>query len=246
MNLKAQGLAAVAASALLCMSAPAFGQTTVSVGYTGGYSTTWGNSGGDYGAGIYTGTVNGVTSASGIICDDFNDEIASGETWNAKAYQVSTLVSSGNINNTLFGNPSNPNNIGVTGYAEVATLVSMMFSGGTSYGGITGITQAELSSAIWDITTPGGITGLDSIASALVTAVEKAFGGNVSAATTYLASLSDLWILTPTPLGPGEPQEMWTENLAVPEGGAALMYLLLATLFCGWAFFLRNRERAGV
>jgi hypothetical protein len=115
----------------------------------------------------------------------------------------------------------------------------MMFGGGSSYGSITGITQAELSSAIWDITTPGGITGLDSKALALVSAVKAAFSGNTAAATAYLASLTNLWILTPTPLGPGEPQEMWTE---AAEGGTALMYLLLATLFCGWAFSLRNRE----
>jgi hypothetical protein len=235
MRVSTARIATLAASLSLFAGLSAFGQTIVSVDYTGGYSTTWGNSGGDYGAGIYTATINGAPSASGIICDDFNDDITSGETWNAKAYQVSSLVSSGNLGNTLFGNT-----IGVTGYAEVATLVSMMFSGGTSYGGVTGITQAELSSAIWDITTAGGITGLDSKALALVAAVKSAFGGNAAAATAYLASLTNLWILTPTPTGPGEPQEMWTE---VAEGGAALMYLLLASLFCGWAFFLRNRER---
>jgi hypothetical protein len=228
-------IATLAATVVLLSGLSAFGQTDVTVQYTGGYSTTWGNSGGDWGAGIYTANINGATSSSGIICDDFNDEITSGETWTAKAYQVSTLVSSGNLGNTLFGNT-----IGVTGYAEVATLVSMMFSGGTSYGSITGITQAELSSAIWDITTKGGITGLDANATALVAAVEAAFGQNSAAATKYLASLTNLWILTPTPTGPGEPQEMWTE---VAEGGTAFMYLLLATLFCGWAFFQRNRER---
>jgi hypothetical protein len=234
MRISTAKIATLAASVFLFAGLSAFGQSIVSVDYTGGYSTTWGNSGGDYGAGIYTATINGVASSSGIICDDFNDDITAGETWNAKSYQVSTLVSSGNLGNTLFGNT-----IGVTGYAEVATLVSMMFGGGSSYGSITGITQAELSSAIWDITTPGGITGLDSKALALVSAVKAAFSGNTAAATAYLASLTNLWILTPTPLGPGEPQEMWTE---AAEGGTALMYLLLATLFCGWAFSLRNRE----
>lgn len=221
----------------LCGCLPAFGQGVVSVQYTGGYSTTWGNSSGTYGAGIYTATINGAPSA-GIICDDFKDEVTSGETWNAKAYQVSTLVSSGNLGNTLFGST-----IGVTGYAEVATLVSMMFGGITSYSNLTGINQAELSSAIWDITTPGGITGLDSTATALVTAVEKAFNNNVSGATTYLASLTNLWIMTPTPQGPGQAQEMWTQNLALPEGGAGLIYVMLAALFCGAALYLRDRQQ---
>jgi len=243
MRIKAVGLAAIAGSALFCFGLPAFGQNVVSVEYTGGYSTTWGNSGGDYGAGIYSATINGATSSSGIICDDFNDEITSGETWNAKAYQASSLAS-GNISNTLFGSNSA---FGLTGYAEVATLVSMMFGKGTTYGGITGITQAELSSAIWDITTPGGISGLDTNATALVASVELAFNGNISKATSYLATLTNLWILTPDPLtgiGKGEPQEMWTE-LSVPEGGAALMFLLLAGVSCFGAMFFRYRSQLG-
>ena len=137
--------------------------------------------------------------------------------------------------------------IGLTGYAEVATLVSMMF-GNTpnSYDGITGITQSELSSAIWDITTPGGINGLDANAKALVAAVESSYNGNVQAATTYLASLTNLWILTPKPLtgvGSGEPQEMWTEGLSFPEGGGGFMFLLLAGGSCLGAMFFKYRSR---
>ncbi|HEY1903552.1 MAG TPA: hypothetical protein VGG56_14045 [Terracidiphilus sp.] len=241
MRIKAVGLAAIAGSALFCFGLPAFGQDVVSVEYTGSYSTTWGNSGGDYGAGIYSATINGATSP-GIICDDFNDEITTGETWNANAYQASSLAS-GNIGSTLFGNT-----IGLSGYAEVATLVSLMFGNGTTYGGITGITQAELSSAIWDITTPGGVSGLDAKATALVASVELAFTGNLSKATSYLAGLTNLWILTPDPLtgvGSGEPQEMWTEALGVPEGGTAFMFLLLAGVSCFGAMFFKYRNQLG-
>lgn len=234
MRIKALGLGAIVALVVLCCGLPAFAQ--VSVQYTGGYSTTWANSSGDYGAGIYTATINGASSP-GIICDDFNDEITSGETWNAYAYQASSLTSS-NIGETLFGSK-----IGITGYAEVGTLVSMMFSNSTTYGSLTGITQAELSSAIWDITTTGGISGLDAKALALVAAVEAAFNGNNSAAQSYLATLTNLWILTPTPLGPGEPQEMWTEGLPVPEGGTALMYLLLAGISCFGAMQFNSKNR---
>jgi hypothetical protein len=238
-------IALFAASLVLFASLPSFGQTVVSVDFTGGYSATW-NSGwyGDVEAGTYTASINGATSAPGIICDDFNDSVTSGETWKATEYQVSSLISSGNLNNTLFGK-----SIGATGYAEVATLVSLMFGGGTSYAGITGITQAELSSAIWDITTPGGILGLNGTAKALVAAVEAAFGGNTSKADAYLATLTNLFILTPNPktgVGSGEPQEMWTEGLSAAEGGTALMYLLLASFFCGWAFFVHKRERVRV
>jgi hypothetical protein len=229
----------MAGVSLFGLGLPVMGQQVVSVQFTGGYSTTFANSDGDFGAGIYTGTINGASSP-GIICDDYNDEITSGETWNAHAYQASSLAS-GNIGNTLFGN-----SIGLTGYAELGTLVSMMF-GNTpnSYGGITGITQSEIASAIWDITTPGGIKGLDSTAKALVAAVELSFAGNTNKATAYLATLTNLWILTPaqlTGIGNGEPQEMWTESLSVPEGGAALLYLLLAGFSCfGTMFYSRKR-----
>jgi len=239
MKIRAEGWATVIGLAMLCCGLPALGQSVVSVQFTGGYTTTWGNSGGDYGAGIYSANINGAPSASGIICDDFNDEIWAGESWKASAYQASSLAS-GNIGSTLFGNT-----IGLTGYAEVATLVSMMFSGTplTSYGSITGATQAELSSAIWDITTPGGISGLDAKALSLVAAVESAFTGNVAGATAYLDSLTNVWILTPDPLtgvGSGEPQEMWTES--VPEGGAAFMFLLFAGAACFGAMFFRYRS----
>jgi len=244
MRVRVGRFAAVIGLVGLWFAVPAFGQE-VSVTFTGGYTTTWGNSSGDYGAGIYSANINGVTSPSGIICDDFKDEITTNETWNANAYQASTLTSS-NIGETLFGN-----SVGLTGYAEVATLVSMMFGGSTTYGGITGVTQAEIASAIWDITlggTPTSLQGLDNTAKALVAAVESAFGGNVTGAETYLGSLTNLWILTPTSEGPGEAQEMWTAGplpgvVPVPEGGTALMYLLLAGASCFGTAFLRYRNQ---
>jgi len=244
MKISTARIATFAASVILFAGLSAFGQT-VTVDYTGGYSTTWSNNSGNYAAGIYTATINGVTSSSGIICDDFQDNVTKGETWKATAVQASTLAS-GNVSGLLFGGSyAGYASVGVTGYAEVATLVSMMFSGTKTYLGVTGtISQAEISSAIWDITAGGTLQGLDNTAKQLVAAVEKAFGGKTSAAETYLATLTNLWILTPTPAGQkGEAQEMWTENLSVPEGGAALMYLLFAMLFCGGAFFLRNREQ---
>jgi hypothetical protein len=249
MKIHARGLAAIAGSVLFCSVLPAFGQTVVAVDFTGGYSTTFDNSDGDFGAGVYTAKINGGSSP-GIICDDFKDEVTSGEKWNAKAYEASSLASinpaTGQpyVDSTLFGKT-----VGLSGYAEVAVLVSMMF-GNTpnSYGGITGITQSELASAIWDITTPGGISGLDLKARALVAVVELTFSGNTSLATKYLATLTNLWILTPDPLtgvGSGEPQEMWTEGLSMAEGGTTLMFLLLAGVTCFGAMFLKYRGRLG-
>jgi hypothetical protein len=226
--------------ALLCFEGSALGQSIVSspginvITYTGNYSAVFSNNDGSVGAGTYGAVINGTASSSGIICDDYNDEIFSGEQWKADAYQASSLAS-GSVSKTLFGNP-----VGLTGYAEVATLVNMMFSGGTTFGNISGVKQAEISSAIWDITTSGGIDGLDSNALALVKAVENEYNGNASAATSYLATMRNLWILTPTAPEPGRPQEMWVE---VPEGGSAVMYLLLAGVFCFGAMFFRHRNQ---
>jgi hypothetical protein len=241
MRISAKGLAGVAGVALLCFGLQVYGQNlyappeTNSVTFIAGSNPTFSNVDGILDAGIYRATINGMASSSGMICDDYKDEIVDNETWNAYAYQASTLAS-GNLSNTLFGGT-----IGLTGYAEVASLVSMMFGGGSTYGSITGITQVELSSAIWDITTAGGIKGLDTRATMLVAAVKAAFSGNTSAASAYLATLTNLWILTPTPQGVGEPQEMW---ISVPEGGAALLYLLIAGIVCFGAMFFRSRNES--
>lgn len=224
---------------LFCLGASAHAQTIVNVTFTGSYSTTWANNSGDYGAGLYGGVINGSTSP-GIICDDFNDDIYSGESWQANAYNASQLTQTDPstglpyLDDTLFGSK-----IGFTGYAEMAMLVSMMFNGSTSFNGVTGITQAELASAIWDIGLGGGLQGLDGKTVKLIAALQLYFSTN--SATAFLNSMTNLWILTPNPKGPNEPQEMWTENLSVPEGGAALLYLLLAGGSCFGGIFKQRR-----
>ncbi len=242
MKLGLGGLAAILGCSALCLVLPASGQyygpytgaplsngETVSVQYTGGYTDTFGS----FGAGIYAGSVNG--NATGVICDDFSDQIStSTPAWTANATQASSLTAA-NLGDTLFGST-----IGLTGYAQVATLVSMMFGNGT-YGGHT-YTQGEISSAIWDITTKGGISGLDAAANALVALLKTNITS--SKASSILAGFTNLWILTPNPnIGPGhEPgQEFWIQT--VPEGGAALMYLLLAGFTCFGAMFISSRNQ---
>ncbi len=237
-KVKSRALAYIAtAGAFFCFGASLSAQGVVTVKFTGSHSTTWDG----LDAGIYGGDINGNASP-GIICDDFADETYNGESWKANAYEASQLTatdpSTGKpyLDDTLFGSK-----IGVNGYAEMGMLVSMMFSGTSSFSGITGITQAELASAIWDIGMGGDLKGLlDAKTSLLISDLQSYF--KTHSATAYLDSLTNLWILTPSVKGLGEPQEMWTDDLAVPEGGAALLYLLIAGASCFGALFMKKRK----
>src|SRR5271169_3601021 len=94
---------------LFCVSS-AFAQVNnVPMYFNGGYQgNVW--SGGPEGAvatGFYDGSINNVNvgpgqQTPGMICDDYYDNITTGEHWTATGYQVSALNAS-NIGNTLFG-----------------------------------------------------------------------------------------------------------------------------------------------
>lgn len=234
------GAVAVFALAQLALANPSQAQTPVTVNYSGGGSTTWTGPNPDFifgnetvYAGIYSGSVSGIGAQSGMICDDYADTVTPGETWSATAFNAASLTSS-NIKNTMFGST-----IGLDGYAEVATLVSYMFSGHSGY------TQAELSSAIWYITSGGNWllssrlwNSLDANAQALVTSLQSQFKTNAQALAA-LSGFGNLWILTPNKNGP---QEMWVE---AAEGGAALLYLLLAGFSCFGAMYWKRRQALG-
>jgi hypothetical protein len=227
----------------LCLALPAvgqIGQTTITLtGVNGSTSSDNGGSllnGEDVYTGLYYATVDGKPG-TGVICDDFNHDDTIGETWTANAINTWSLNST-NILKTEFGAT-----IGFVGYAEVATLASEIFAlnNGTaaSFGGVSKVTGTDLGEAIWDITTPGGITGITNNAKALVKWVEGLYGSS-SAALAYLHGQS-LWILTPNPNN--GPQELWA--VSVPEGGSALQFLLLAGLMCFGAMRFRSKRQYG-
>ncbi len=254
MKVKLGGLALIAGAALLSLSLPAHGQygpytgpalhnaEGVTVQFTGGYQAVdWGIGGVNAGAGIYSALISpGIpvspVNPAGIICDDFNDEIYTNETWGATAYQVSTLGSTTPITDVLFGGANSPAyaNIGVAGYAAIAYLVEELHNPGN-----TATQDGDISAAIWSISDPG-LTGVDANAAALALQAKNYASGDGYNMSQY----SNLWVLTPIlgdqPNGDGPPQEMWIE---VPEGGAALLYLLLAGGVCFGAMFLNRRNR---
>jgi len=246
-------VALVAASALLWSPTRALSQQDVTIEFTGVANPSV-QTLGAY-AGYYTGTVNGVASTPGFICDDYNDEIfLPQESWQATANSFSSLATSSTARNAaLFGNT-----IGIAGYATIAYLANLMAS--TPAAG-----QADIAAAIWYIGTIGSsnplsFSSLDATAQGYVdewlgdSTTKGLYDGTygltsatafTSAATAELAG-SNLWLYTPIAntqtSGDPYPQE-FVGSVAVPEGGTALTFLLLATLFCGGAFFLRNREQ---
>lgn len=235
-RVRARGLGVVIGCVVLCLAVPAFGQSsggTVGVDLIGADPSD-GVFNNAY-AGVYDATASGFSSGN-VICDDWNDEVYAGETWKATSYQASTLTST---TNTYF-----MGSIGLAGYAELATLVSMEFNKSPAY------TNVELNTAIWAITGGLSVSSLDAKAQALVASVIAYVNGQ-SSLTGYLAQFSNLWILTPVkgsqnPLADGNPQEFWIAdgslpNINVPEGGAALLYLLLAGFSCFGAMFIRSR-----
>ena len=220
---------------LLFSSVPlALGQNT-NMSFNGGYQgSNWNYGGETVGTGFYDGSINGVAvgpgqpGGLGMICDDFRDNVFSGETWTANAINASSLTSS-NLSQTLFGT-----SIGVVGYQEVAYLAYQMFTTGPS-----ATTQAAYSEAIWALTgsgvDPSKLTGL---------ALTLYYNVNAGGETLTGSQLASLWIYTPNPRGPNQAQEMWG-RVAVPEGGSDLGYLFLAGLCCFGAMFARSRRQIG-
>lgn len=193
------------------------------------------------GTGFYDGSINNVNvgpgqASPGFVCDDYLDNVTTGETWKANGINVASLNSS-NISQTLFG--SSPNlsaSAALTLYAEMAYLMNQMFTTNP-----TAAQQASYSEALWYLSAnavqPGKIklNTLDSQAQTDVTNAELN-------ANTPLSQYGNLWIYTPSPMGPGQAQEMWS-TVAVSEGGSAAMYLLLAALSCCAAMLFRIRSR---
>ncbi len=222
-------------AALLFLIPFAAGQTT-SMSFNGAYQgSNWTYDGETVGTGFYDGSIAGVQvgpgqSSPGMICDDFRDNIYGGETWKATAINAASLNSS-NIGQTLFGSSLGAN--ALTVYQEVAYLVYQMFT--TSP---IGDTQSAYSQAIWALTGSG-------VDPTKLTGLALTLYNNVKSGSETLTSLqlASLWIYTPSK-GTGEPQEMWGMT-SVPEGGAALGYLLLAGFCCFGAIFMRSRRQIG-
>jgi hypothetical protein len=252
MKTRAQRLVVLAGAALLYFGIPAFGED-VTIDFTGVVNSNV-QVLGAY-AGYYSGTVNGVSSQPGFICDDYNNEIfLPSESWQATATTFSSLVTAGGqptaaLSTTLFGN-----NIGLPGYAAIAYLSNLMST--TPASG-----QGDIAAAIWYIgslnsSDPVPLSSLDATAQGYVTlllgsSTQKGLydgtdGPSKTPTAAAIAELqgSNLWIYTPTgqditPVGDPFPQEFIGN---VSEGGGPFAYLLLASMACFGAIRFKSRS----
>jgi hypothetical protein len=236
------GCLLVATVALVWMASTAVGQTTVPMSFNGYYSAvSCAGPEGCVGAGLYGGTVNGVSvgpnnQVAGMVCDDYFDNITPGETWKANGVSAGSLTASNIGSLTLFG--TKMGSAAIQDYTEIAYLISQMFFGNPTQG-----QQAAISEAIWYISS-GGVSNSGALSSTEQGYLTAAVGAWANGQGINLGQYAGLYIYTPTPQAPGEAQEMWS-TVPVPEGGTALGYLLLAGLCCFGAMFLRSRRQSG-
>jgi len=194
--------------------------------------------------GIYVGAysaTNTVTHAqTQIICDDFKDD----SNYNAASY---TTHSFSNLVGTLWGAGS------ASLYSEAAWLTLGMLNQ-------SGAQQGYYSYAIWAVFDPSDVaswltkSGDSSACNAVFGSGSWGKGGCTAGHGGLLASaagqkyysgeFSNFVILTPLCSGgPGTCQEQEFFEL-VPEGGSAVVYLVIAGLSCFAAMFHSRRQTA--
>jgi hypothetical protein len=213
------------AVALLCLAPCALAQT-VTLTYDGFYA----GSDYGYGTGPYGLLINGGPQIN-MICDDFYDEIGSGQSWTANA---NTYAS---IGNTLFGTQPGA----ATEYKEALTLAyALLFN---TQGTAGSYTNNMIQFAIWYIFDPSAVT-----AKVNGTDLGVIQGWVAWALANPTSTLANWIIWTPTnsqgqscTAGSCAGQEFFQY---VPEGGAAALYLLLAGVSCFGAMFFRSRSQS--
>lgn len=189
--------------------------------------------------GSYSATNTQTHTGTQITCDDFSDE----SNYNASTYVVNTFSTLGNA---LWGKTQNA----TMNYEEVGWLTLRMLNQ-------TGLTQGYYSYAIWSVFDPNGVLSWLKKYND-VNACLAVFGNSCTSSTASSGSLlysaqqnyasgnySNFLILTPQGCGSAglcAEQEFFE---LVPEGGSALVYLLLAAVSCFGAILLSRRHANG-
>ncbi len=237
----------LAAVAVLCLTPLAFSQNV----------TLELNNGGQYTMdGVYVGPYNftetpqnGTPQAAPLICDDFKDDVYVGESWTASVTSLTSINS--NSTGLMFYNQTagSASIFGMTGnfiqgYEAMGYLASQMMPlvGNSA----NSATIGYMAYAIWAIFEPSQVQNWlksDPTAWAQVQNYVKNALSFVESKNFSLSSLAGWQLLTPTSWQGAEPQEYLQY---VPEGGSALLYLLLAGVTCIGAMYNRSRRQGYV
>ena len=248
---KAVQITCLAAVAAICLAATGLAQTSATLtgpppGYV--YDNIY--------MSPYYATVGGVTNTP-VVCDDFADDSRMGSTWNAAVTSFSNITST----NTSWG---------VTGantqlYGAVGYLFGQVLSAPSG-----SLSQVVDSFELWAIFDPTAVqnylatTSVGSGAPISTTALcNVIFGACTSSAAANPGGLlgallqqkisasgfSNLIVLSPNnsngtlcAAGQGNCAAQEFIAMSVPEGGTALMYLVLTGFCCAGAMYLRSRN----
>jgi len=232
------GIAAV----LLLAPLAAFSQNQVSLELLDGGNN--GSMGGVY-VGPYDASVNQSKQSTQIICDDFEHEVTPGESWTATVTSVSSLATNGtaglNWGSTLAGaDLGGAMFSSLQGYYAMAELATQLLTANSNQ-------ASYLAYAIWAVFDgnavqswigshggfpPGFWAAVQSMA---LTALQGSYNSSTFAGWEILTAVSGT-----QSAGNGPPQEFF---VFVPEGGTALMYLLLAGFACFGTMYFKSRRR---
>jgi hypothetical protein len=190
----------------------------------------------------YAGTMNyGTSSAQSVVlfCDDINNEVSMGQVWNANVTSLATAASSGDFNNTRYGNPLVNTGLGANPYGssaamlyeEAAWLVTQFGSHPGDY--------VSLQYALWNLMSPTnssagslGFVGSDGITVGQWLAMAAAGYKNIN--------LADFQIVTNAgPLGyTGQVQEF-----IAPTPEPATILLLLVGIGAMFLYVARRQQQ---
>lgn len=230
----------VGVAALLLLSPLASSQTYLTLQDGGNNGVVGGIYVGPYDATLSTGPGAPGTNVQ-IICDDFEHEVSPGQSWYANVTSVSSITNSTTglvwSGHTAGGSALGVGSFGLQqGYDAMAFLATQLM-------GTTDKTMAGyLAYAIWAVFDAGAVhTWLNNHGAGSIWATVQSLAVGALNGTYSAGQFTGWEILTPIGGGNSPPQEFF---MYVPEGGTALMYLLLAGFACFGTMFFKSRRRS--
>jgi len=140
-------------AALLFITTLAYADGTTTMQFTG----VNGANNGIYYVSPYMGTMNYGTSGARsvtLFCDDINNDVSMGQVWNANVTSLATAASTGNFNNTRYGNPLVNTGLGANPYGSSAAILYKEAAWLVTQFGAHPGDYVSLQYALWNLMSP--------------------------------------------------------------------------------------------